>query len=68
MEAIMARAFTRLSLVRLLGLVLALSTLTACVAPRHGGYYGGGYQGRGYAQHQPVHRGGWHGGPQRHWR
>jgi acetyltransferase len=39
----------------------------ACVAPRHGGYYGGGY-GRSYAHQQPVHRGGWHPGHQRHWR
>lgn len=68
----MARAFPRLSLLRLLGAVLVLGTLSACVAPRHGGYHGGGYHGRGYAQYQPVHRGGWqggwHGGHHRHWR
>jgi hypothetical protein len=67
MEAIMARALTRLSLFRVLGALAVLVTLSACVAPRHGGYYGGGY-GRSYAHQQPVHRGGWHPGHQRHWR
>ncbi len=64
----MARALTRLSLFRVFGALAVLVTLSACVAPRHGGYHGGGYHGRGYAQHQPVFRGGWHGGHQRHWR
>ena len=76
----MARAFVRLSLIRqplfrVLGALLVLGTLSACVAPRHGGYYGGGYHGRGYAQYQPVYRGGWQGGHHhrghhhhRHWR
>lgn len=63
----MARAFTRLPLLRLLGIVLVASTLTACVAPRHGGHYGGGY-GRSYAYQQPVYRGGFNHGHQRHWR
>lgn len=63
----MARALLRLPLLRLAGAFLVLGTLTACVAPHHGGYYGGGY-GRGYAHHQPAYRGGWHHGHQRHWR
>jgi len=63
----MARAFTRLSVLRLLGALAVLGTLSACVAPRHGGYHGGGY-GRSYAHHQPVYRGGFHHGHQRHWR
>jgi hypothetical protein len=63
----MARAFTRFPLFRLLGLVLVLGTLTACVAPRHGGYHGGGY-GRSYAHQQPVFRGGYDRGHQRRWR
>ena len=64
----MARTLTRLPLVRILGAVVLLGTLSACVGPHHRGHYGGGGYGRSYAYQQPVYRGGYNHGYQRHWR
>lgn len=59
----MAIQFPRI--LRVFGILVAATSLTACVVPSHGGYYGGrgGYS-RSYAAYQPVHRGyyGGHGG------
>lgn len=64
----MAMVFPRTAMFRVVGAILLLTTLSACVGahPRH---YGGGGYGRSYAYQQPVYRGGynsgWHGGHHR---
>lgn len=61
----MASKFTRLFPV--LGAILMLVGLSACVAPYHGGHARGGYGNRGYASYQPAYRGGYNGGGHGNW-
>ena len=60
---------------RILGAILLLTTLSACVGPGHRGHYGGGGYGRSQSYFQPAFRGGhggghggWNGGHHRGWR